>query len=94
MADRDHKRAKRNRELIATYKVAVGCVDCGYNVNSVALEFDHRFNDGKPFSGKQRSIASMMYSSLDKIFEEIEQCDVVCANCHSIRTFSRRKHGA
>lgn len=84
-------RAKLKRKMVADYKVEKGCADCGYNADPRALEFDHINNDGTFGSGKQRTVASMMYSSWEKIMEEIAKCEVVCCNCHAIRTHKRRK---
>lgn len=86
--ERTKKRAKRNaalkREAINQYKVEQGCVDCGYNAHPWALEFDHL-----PGAIKVKTVASLMYNSWDAIWAEIDKCEVVCANCHAIRTFTR-----
>ena len=61
-------------------------MDCGYNLHPAALEFDH-VNGVKLFNiGEQ--IGSY---SREKLWEEIAKCDVVCANCHAIRTTTRRQ---
>lgn len=88
---RDKKNADLKRATVAAYKLGKGCVDCGYKENAMALEFDHCDNSGKPYSGKQRTVASLMYNSWDVIWTEIAKCEIVCANCHAIRTFTRRK---
>lgn len=59
-------------------------MDCGYRGHPAALEFDHR--DGR----ESKTIGSMCYSSRNLILMEIDKCDVVCANCHAIRTYVRR----
>lgn len=81
-------RADERREVIASYKLSKGCVDCGYNENAYALEFDHL-----PGTDKRRTVASTMYQSWKAIWAEIEKCEVVCANCHAIRTFTRKEQG-
>ena len=83
----DTRRAKRRRMILARYKQMRGCVDCGYKAHSAALEFDHVVGE------KSRTVASLMYHSWEKIKEEISKCDVVCANCHAIRTEDRRNAG-
>src|SRR4051794_27027298 len=35
------ERARRDREYFQQIKVERGCIDCGYNSNAVALDFDH-----------------------------------------------------
>lgn len=59
------------------------CVDCG-NSNIAVLEFDH-------LRDKKYGISRMYRDgmAITRIQEEIDKCDVVCANCHRIRTYSR-----
>lgn len=81
-------KAERQRALlryIQDIKVARGCADCGYRENPVALDFDHL-----PGHRKEFRIATMASGwSKAKIDAEIAKCDVVCANCHRIRTSER-----
>jgi predicted RNA-binding protein YlxR (DUF448 family) len=59
------------------------CVDCG-ETNPVVLEFDH-------LRDKSFSIGGQLTTrSWQAILDEIEKCEVVCANCHRIRTAERR----
>lgn len=62
----------------------VGCADCGIT-NPVVLQFDH-------VTGTKVTNVSNMVArgwSADKILEEVKKCEVVCANCHLIRTAER-----
>jgi hypothetical protein len=65
------------------------CADCGGAYPPYVMHFDHRDPTTKLFgiggSGGTRSI--------EKILEEIEKCDVVCANCHAERTHRQRLTG-
>jgi hypothetical protein len=70
-------------EIVRLYKLIVGCQDCGYRERAEALEFDHR-----PGTVKLFGIADRM-TTLAKLIAEAEKCDVVCANCHAIRTADR-----
>lgn len=74
------------REIVNQIKVAYGCVDCGYNDNAMALDFDHV--DEKTFT-----ISRMVSSGrpIDRLIEEIEQCVIRCANCHRIKTWENRE---
>lgn len=57
------------------------CADCG-ETNPIILEFDH-INP----QNKAHTIAKMLPTHLwESILVEIEKCEVVCANCHKIRT--------
>lgn len=62
-----------------------GCVDCGF-LDIRALEFDHLGE-----STKVDGVMAMINdgASLDRIKTEISKCEVVCRNCHSIRTITR-----
>ena len=75
------------RVWLKEMKVAKGCVDCGYNKSPYALDLDHR-----PGEEKRLGISEFMrrVSAVDEIRAEIAKCDVVCANCHRVRTASRR----
>lgn len=55
------------------------CVDCGI-ADLRVLEFDHLRD--KSFTISQK----IGVLSFDRLLEEIEKCDIVCANCHKIRT--------
>lgn len=61
------------------------CHDCGRKYHRAIMEFDHR--DG---TTKVRNVMSMAGYSVDRIRAEIAKCDVVCANCHRMRTYRRR----
>jgi hypothetical protein len=69
---------------VSEIKLALGCADCGYKKHPRALDFDHRPGEVKLFT-----IGNHMDSAWKKIEAEIAKCDVVCANCHRIRTFNR-----
>jgi hypothetical protein len=79
------ERNTRRRELLYLIKQTAGCADCGYDAHPAALDFDHL--DG---SVKRGDISKMLTVTLRNLFEEIAKCEVVCANCHRIRTFERK----
>ena len=82
------KRYADRRALIDQIKVDRGCADCGYHEHACALDFDHREPSGKLFT-----IAEGSHWNLDRLLAEIEKCDVVCANCHRVRTKSQKLGG-
>lgn len=86
----DKERAQEKRSIVSSYKTKIGCKDCGYDIHPAVLEFDHVKNSGLPNTGKQRTVASLMYRRWSVIWEEINKCEVVCANCHAVRTHKRR----
>jgi hypothetical protein len=68
----------------------VPCADCGMSYPYYVMDFDHR-----PGEVKTGHISDLMRSKGRKaVMAEIAKCDVVCANCHRIRTHggSRSKH--
>ena len=73
---------QRARQLIFDYLLVHPCVDCG-EPDLLVLHFDHRDRDLKILE-----ISFMMGRgwSTEKIQEEINKCDVRCANCHMRRT--------
>lgn len=82
----DGKRGKdrktRNRQFIWDYYKKNPCVDCG-ETNPIVLQFDHR--DGVE---KLERISLLVNNkcSIKTLKEEIDKCNVRCANCHHIRT--------
>ena len=77
--------AKRKIDYIQSIKVKRGCADCGYNAHYAALQFDHL-----PGCDKKFGLHEGYRHSYEAIDAEIAKCEVVCANCHSIRTVTRR----
>ena len=80
-------RMRRRREILDKYKLRMGCVDCGYNENPYALQWDHR--DPADKIDTPHRMASY---SIKKIFEEARKCDIRCANCHSIKTVTEKDY--
>jgi transposase len=62
-----------------------GCVDCGEKYPHYMLDFDHL-----PEFEKLGSPTQMVHKySWDKAIKEMSKCDIVCSNCHKIRTWQR-----
>lgn len=78
----------RNREIIQQAK-RVPCADCGREYPPYVMDFDHRPGEEKCFN-LSMGLACGLRSELIKA--EMAKCDVVCSNCHRIRTFKRRDH--
>jgi len=92
----DQKFAERRRQLVNLHiaemrlvlddiKLSSGCIDCGYNEHAEALDFDHVKGQ------KKFNVSIISTRSLESLMEEIAKCEVVCANCHRVRTKQRRK---
>lgn len=72
------------RELVQSLKEKDPCKDCKRRFPYYVMEYDH-------ISSNKRSEVSNLigHSSRKTLLDEIAKCDLVCANCHRIRTFSR-----
>lgn len=77
-------RQARRKAWINSLKEGVPCHDCGVVYDVVCMDFDHREPAEKLFT-----ISQAVLRRKDLILAEIEKCDLVCANCHRIRTRSR-----
>jgi 5-methylcytosine-specific restriction endonuclease McrA len=76
------KRTKERRELIDSIKLSKGCLYCGYKAHAVALDFDHLDPTIKEFNISQNYITA----PLKNLIKEIKKCQVLCANCHRVKT--------
>src|SRR5690606_25807547 len=68
-----------NKEVLKWAKDQRGnkCEKCGYS-NPTALHFHHREPEKKLFM-----ISKAIGKTLDLIQEELDKCDLICANCHT-----------
>jgi uncharacterized protein YktB (UPF0637 family) len=82
----DHYDKQEFKNRLAKIKEKSGCVDCGIN-NHIILDFDH-------LKDKKYNISRMIHDEFSwaAIKKEIAKCEVVCANCHRIRTHDRLTH--
>jgi hypothetical protein len=63
------------------------CHDCGNLFPHYVMDFDHR-----PGTVKFCDPAQLhKYGSWKRVHEELAKCDLVCANCHRIRTHQRQE---
>jgi hypothetical protein len=63
------------------------CTDCGHRFPTCVMDLDH-VRGSKRF--KVSEAVQLAYSaSIDALQDEIAKCEVVCANCHRIRTEAR-----
>lgn len=77
------ERQASNKALVNTYKQKP-CMDCRQTFPPYVMDFDHVRGE------KVGNISSMCANRpVATILTEIEKCDLVCSNCHRIRTNSR-----
>ena len=63
------------------------CVYCGGTFHPAAMQFDHP--PGVRKSGNVGDIRRR--HNRPRLLAEIAKCELVCANCHAMRTFNRRR---
>ena len=87
LPSRDQLATKRNKEYIIELKSKTPCADCHEIFPSVCMDFDHISDD------KLSSISNLVSGrrSRSRIDIEINKCELVCSNCHRIRTHVTRK---
>jgi hypothetical protein len=91
-ARRVRKRARmlEARAWMAALKEGVPCADCGQVFPVFVMHWDHL-----PGYQKVGCISEMVGSRSRTItLAELEKCELVCGNCHVLRTISRSGRGA
>lgn len=61
------------------------CRDCGITYHPVAMQFDHVRGT------KKFEVGLANRKSRKSILKELKKCELVCANCHALRTYTRKK---
>tara|TARA_R100000458_G_C8061186_1_gene104040 strand:+ start:199 stop:552 length:354 start_codon:yes stop_codon:yes gene_type:complete len=82
------KRTEKKKEFVIRVKRMLGgCIRCGYNKSPHALQFDHLDK-----SLKKDSISNMVHKggSIKTLKPEIRKCQLLCANCHAIKTYEEK----
>src|SRR5438093_12375480 len=79
-------RSERGRRAwLRSLKEGKPCTDCGRTYPPQVMQWDH-----KPGFQKLGDITIDFWGpGREDILAEIAKCDLVCANCHAIRTFTR-----
>jgi len=83
----DNKR--RHNEFLRWYiglKAGRPCSDCGYVFHPAAMQWDHL-----PGSSKVADVAVLARrGNRQRVLDEVAKCELVCANCHAVRSCARR----
>ena len=64
-------------------------MDCNGVFAWVAMDFDHRPEETKEFAIGRMAGYSSTPDNIAKVEKEIAKCDLVCSNCHRVRTQDR-----
>jgi hypothetical protein len=76
------KRKRRQSAVLIRNLKDVPCIDCGVAYPACAMDFDHQ--DGYI---KRKEVSQLAGAA--SILDEAAKCEIVCANCHRIRTHGR-----
>jgi len=83
-----HYRRRQVAKLVAQFKEGRPCTDCRQVFPPCVMDFDHRPGVIKCFDLKGQNMSRY---ALARVMEEIAKCDLVCSNCHRLRTWRRRR---
>ncbi len=63
------------------------CQDCGGRFPPECMDFDHRDPELKSFGiGRDSAFSTKDPEVLRTLMLEVSKCDLICSNCHRIRT--------
>lgn len=72
---------------LASLKSERPCYDCGGMFPPEAMDWDH-------LTDKKFEVSKGLGIPWDEVRREIDKCQLVCSNCHRIRTANRKREGA
>lgn len=82
---RNKARIDAARAWMNELKVDLSCIDCGERFPAFVMHWDHL-----PGFEKAGDISTMVgHRKRQAILEELRKCELVCANCHVVRTVNR-----
>lgn len=82
----DQRRRQPLTDFINSQKRGRSCTDCGNLWPFYVMDFDHRDPSTKLFNVSQMIFSHCERSKWGEVLDEIEKCDLVCKNCHIIRS--------
>lgn len=74
-----------SRRFLDGMKTMIPCTDCGINYPPMSMDWDHLEAEQKKVN-----VSQGLHLGFLGILEEIDKCELVCTNCHRIRTAQRR----
>jgi hypothetical protein len=81
---KQRERHSRQKEFIRKLK-DVPCADCGLRYPHYVMDFDHITGEKKYNLSRLMKVTA----SWKTIKEEVAKCEIVCSNCHRIRSWKR-----
>lgn len=87
---RQYKKKIRQSKIVYVRKLKeIPCKDCGIKYPHYVMDFDHVLSNSKKRTINRLAGERAGWLTLK---QEIKKCEIVCANCHRIRTHNRRLH--
>jgi len=77
-----HRKMRDDKRALLDKAKDVPCKDCGIRYPPYVMDFDH-------VRGKKFKTLGHLKGSVAVLLREIAKCEVVCSNCHRIRTWER-----
>ena len=89
---KEYMRARKDavKATVRAYK-RKPCQDCGNSYPYYVMDCDHRPDEEKLYQVAQ---IHKNQHTLAKVQAELDKCDVICANCHRMRTYERGQYDA
>ena len=83
---RSNNMRKLNLAYVDMLKQETPCADCGLHYYPCQMDFDHLPQYTKVMDVSQAA----RHCSLERLKNEIAKCEIVCSNCHRLRTWERK----
>lgn len=81
---RSNPKKDSTQAWIVSLKTGHACTDCGRVFPPAAMQWDHL-----PGTTKVADVSGLRNRTREAILAEIAKCELVCVNCHTIRTVRR-----
>lgn len=94
-AHEHYKRRKKKDNIILNWLITkyegVSCVDCNKTFPFCVMDFDHKPDEIKEFNISTKGQYKITPENIALVEKEISKCQLICSNCHRIRTWITRK---
>lgn len=84
---KEHRQHVRN--TVNSWKESEGCSACGFMGKHYQLDLDH-IDPSTKYGQNHRAYEPNW--KIDRVWEEIAKCQILCANCHREKTFLNSDH--
>ena len=81
--EKNRRRRRELKDYVNKIKSSTPCKDCGRSYPYYVMDFDHLHS--------KIDLIGKFVSSINKsaLLRELKKCEVVCANCHRIRSYKQ-----